>query len=109
MKKLIDRIISQAGSVVLGKEHEIRLALACLLARGHLNIEDLPGMCKTTLAHVLAQTLGLQYNRIQFTSDLLPANILGVSVYDRERGSFHFQPGPIFAQLIYDRMGVNNL
>ena len=100
MKNIIDRIVKQTGSVVLGKDHEIRLALACLLARGHLLIEDLPGMGKTTLAHVLAQTLGLQYNRIQFTSDLLPADILGVSIFDRERGSFHFQPGPIFAQLI---------
>jgi MoxR-like ATPase len=100
MKETLDRIVTYASRVVLGKEHEIRLALACLLARGHLLIEDLPGMGKTTLAHVLAQTLGLQYNRIQFTSDLLPADILGVSIFDRERSRFHFQPGPIFAQLI---------
>lgn len=100
MKQLLDTIAAQASGVVLGKEHEIRLALACLLARGHVLIEDLPGVGKTTLAHVLAQVLGLQYNRIQFTSDLLPADILGVSVFDKQQGGFHFQPGPIFAQLI---------
>lgn len=100
MKQLLDTIAAQASGVVLGKEHEIRLALACLLARGHVLIEDLPGVGKTTLAHVLAQVLGLQYNRIQFTSDLLPADILGVSVFDKQQGGFHFHPGPIFAQLI---------
>lgn len=92
--------ITQASQVILGKDHQIRLGLACLLARGHLLIEDLPGMGKTTLAHVLAQTLGLSFHRIQFTSDLLPADILGVSVYDRERNSFVFHPGAIFAQLV---------
>lgn len=92
--------ISQAAQVILGKDHQIRLGLACLLARGHLLIEDLPGMGKTTLAHVLAQTLGLSFHRIQFTSDILPADILGVSVYDRERNSFVFHPGAIFAQLV---------
>lgn len=100
MKQTLDHIIAQASQIVLGKEHEIRLALACLLARGHLLIEDLPGVGKTTLSHLLAQILGLQYKRIQFTSDLLPADILGVSVYDKQQGGFHFRPGPIFAQLI---------
>jgi MoxR-like ATPase len=100
MKSTLDRVVATACEVILGKEHEVRLALACLLARGHLLIEDLPGVGKTTLAHVLAQTLGLQYNRIQFTSDLLPADILGVSIYDKQQGGFHFQPGPVFAQLI---------
>lgn len=100
MKTTLDNIIQHAGQIVLGKEHEIRLSLACLLARGHLLIEDLPGVGKTTLAHVLAQTLGLQYQRIQFTSDLLPADILGVSIFDRSDSGFHFHPGPIFAQLI---------
>jgi MoxR-like ATPase len=100
LKQTLDNLILQASQIVLGKEHEIRLALACLLARGHLLIEDLPGVGKTTLAHVLAQTLGLQYHRIQFTSDLLPADILGVSIFDKQQGAFHFQPGPIFAQLI---------
>lgn len=98
--KQLDAIVAHASQVVLGKQHEIRLALACLLARGHLLIEDLPGMGKTTLAHVLAQTLGLQYQRIQFTSDLLPADILGVSIFDKSEQGFHFHPGPIFAQLI---------
>lgn len=99
-KTTLDTIIQHAGQIVLGKEHEIRLSLACLLARGHLLIEDLPGVGKTTLAHVLAQTLGLQYQRIQFTSDLLPADILGVSIFDKSDSGFHFHPGPIFAQLI---------
>ena len=90
----------QAAQIILGKQTQIQLALACLLARGHLLIEDMPGMGKTTLAHVLAQTLGLDFHRIQFTSDLLPADILGVSVYDREQRGFTFHPGPIFAQVI---------
>lgn len=93
-------LIRQAGSVILGKKPQIRLALACLLARGHLLIEDLPGVGKTTLAHLLARLLGLQFQRIQFTSDLLPADIVGVSVFDRGSGRFVFHPGPIFAQLI---------
>jgi MoxR-like ATPase len=100
MKKTLDAIVNHASEIVLGKRHEIRLALACLLARGHLLIEDLPGVGKTTLAHVLAQSLGLQYQRIQFTSDLLPADILGVSIFDKSEQGFHFHPGPIFAQLI---------
>jgi MoxR-like ATPase len=96
----IDRTIEAAGRIVLGKKTQIRLALACLLARGHLLIEDLPGVGKTTLAHVLARTLGLQFHRIQFTSDMLPADIVGVSIYDREAGGFKFHPGPVFAQVI---------
>lgn len=96
----IQAVLDQIGSIILGKKHQIRLAIACLLARGHLLVEDLPGVGKTTLAHTLAQSLGLQFQRIQFTSDLLPADILGVSVYDRDSGSFRFHPGPIFAQLI---------
>ena len=100
MHALLHQVIAQTSSVILGKERPIRLALACLLARGHLLIEDLPGVGKTTLAHVLATTLGLRFNRIQFTSDLLPADILGVAVYERESGEFRFHPGPIFAQLI---------
>lgn len=99
-RKLIGQVIEQTSQVILGKERQIRLALACLLARGHLLIEDLPGVGKTTLAHVLARTLGLDFQRIQFTSDLLPADILGVSVYDRDSASFKFHPGPVFAQLI---------
>ena len=82
MHPAIDHAVSQAGQIILGKERQIRLAFACLLARGHLLIEDIPGVGKTTLAHVLAQILGLDFQRIQFTSDLLPADVLGVSVYD---------------------------
>ena len=100
MHTAIDHAVSQAGQIILGKERQIRLAFACLLAHGHLLIEDIPGVGKTTLAHVLAQILGLDFRRIQFTSDLLPADILGVSVYDRESAAFKFHPGPIFAQLI---------
>ncbi len=96
----VECIISEAGKIILGKEQALRLALACLLARGHLLIEDLPGVGKTTLAHVLAGLLGLQYQRIQFTSDLLPADIIGVSIYDREEGTFRFHAGPIFSQLV---------
>ncbi|MFA7382751.1 MAG: MoxR family ATPase [Desulfurivibrionaceae bacterium] len=100
MHTLLNQVIAQAGSIILGKEHPIRLALSCLLARGHLLIEDLPGVGKTTLAHVLATTLGLRFNRIQFTSDLMPADILGVAVYERGTGEFRFHPGPIFAHLV---------
>jgi MoxR-like ATPase len=96
----LSRVIEAAGRIILGKEHQLRLSLACLLARGHLLIEDLPGMGKTTLAHTLARLLGLDFQRIQFTSDMLPADIIGVSVFDRERGGFQFHPGPIFAQLV---------
>ncbi len=92
--------MEQVGTIILGKQQAIRLALTCLLAKGHLLIEDLPGMGKTTLAHALAHTLGLHYQRIQFTSDLLPADILGVAIYERQTGAFIFHPGPIFAQLI---------
>ncbi|MBA3902573.1 MAG: AAA family ATPase [Rhodocyclaceae bacterium] len=96
----IHQVIHQAGRVVLGKERQIRLALACLLARGHLLIEDLPGVGKTILAHVLARLLGLNFHRIQFTSDMLPADIIGVSIFDRGTGAFQFHPGPIFAQMV---------
>lgn len=100
MNNALNNVIAQTEQVILGKPHQIRLALACLLARGHLLIEDLPGVGKTTLAHVLARSLGLQFARIQFTSDMLPADILGVSVYQREHEKFEFHPGPIFAQMI---------
>src|SRR2546430_11628199 len=89
----IQNVIQQAGKVILGKEPQIRLALACLLARGHLLIEDLPGVGKTTLAHAIAKLLGLNFHRIQFTSDMLPADIIGVSVYERESSTFKFQIG----------------
>jgi MoxR-like ATPase len=96
----LKRVIDAAGKIILGKEGQIRLALACILARGHLLIEDVPGVGKTTLAHVLARTLGLDFHRIQFTSDMLPADIIGVSVYERDSGVFKFHPGPIFAQVV---------
>lgn len=100
MKTTLDSIVQQAGQIILGKERAIRLALACLLAKGHLLIEDLPGVGKTTLAHTLAKLLGLEYQRIQFTSDLLPADILGVSIYVRDEGLFRFHPGPVFSQMV---------
>jgi len=96
----IESAISAVSKVVLGKEAQIRLALCCLFARGHLLIEDLPGMGKTTLSQALADVLGLDYKRVQFTSDLLPADILGVSVFDRSNSTFNFHPGPIFTQLL---------
>jgi MoxR-like ATPase len=96
----LESAIDRLNEVVLGKDREIRLAVACLLARGHLLIEDIPGVGKTTLAHALSRVLGLSYQRIQFTSDLLPADIIGVSVYDRASGSFQFHRGPVFAQLL---------
>jgi len=99
-KDTMDNIVEEIGRVILGKEEAIRLSLACLLARGHLLIEDLPGVGKTILSHVIASTLGLEYQRIQFTSDLLPADILGISIYDRDSSTFSFHPGPIFSQLI---------
>jgi len=96
----VDAALEQLNRVILGKDSQIRLCLACLLARGHLLIEDIPGVGKTTLAHALAKTLGLSFQRVQFTSDLLPADVLGVSIYDRDTGKFRLQRGPIFAQLV---------
>lgn len=98
--KPIDKVVDQVGGIILGKQQQIRLALACLIARGHLLIEDIPGVGKTTLAHALATSLGLSFQRVQFTSDLLPADILGVSIYNRDSGSFQFHPGPIFTQVV---------
>lgn len=100
MSNRLSPVFTQVGRIILGKEQQIRLTVACILARGHLLIEDLPGMGKTTLAHALARTLGLDFQRIQFTSDLLPADILGVSVFDRDSSSFKFHPGPVFSQVI---------
>lgn len=100
MQNTLDRIIGQIGTVLLGKEQAVKLATACLLSRGHLLIEDLPGMGKTTLAQALASVLGLSYRRVQFTSDMLPADILGFSVFDRESNRFNFHPGPVFSQVL---------
>jgi MoxR-like ATPase len=97
---LAEQAVREVGQVILGKQHEIRLAIVCLLARGHLLIEDVPGVGKTLLARSLAAVLGLKFRRIQFTSDLLPADIIGASVYDRDSARFTFQPGPLFAQVI---------
>lgn len=100
LRDALARSIAQVNSILLGKRHEVRLAFVCLLAGGHLLIEDLPGVGKTTLAHALAVTLGLDFQRVQFTSDLLPSDILGVSIYEREAGNFRFHPGPVFTQLL---------
>jgi MoxR-like ATPase len=96
----LNPVVTQISRIILGKEHQIRLTIACLLARGHLLIEDLPGVGKTTLAHALARSLGLDFQRIQFTSDLLPADILGVTVFERDSSAFKFHPGPVFSQVI---------
>ena len=98
--ELVSATIAQLNRIILGKEQQLRLSIACMLARGHLLIEDIPGVGKTTLAHALAESLGLSYQRIQFTSDLLPADIIGVSVFERESQQFHFRKGPIFTQLL---------
>lgn len=100
MVSALNILLETAGEIILGKEHQLRLALCCLLARGHLLIEDIPGVGKTTLAHSLAKLLGMKYQRIQFTSDLLPSDIVGASVFDRENSNFQFHPGPIFHQMI---------
>jgi len=100
LQALVDSAVKEVSNVLLGKEAQVRLALCCLFSRGHLLIEDLPGMGKTTLSHALADVLGLSYQRVQFTSDLLPADILGVSIYDRNDGSFTFHPGPVFTQVL---------
>ncbi|HQY46073.1 MAG TPA: AAA family ATPase, partial [Usitatibacteraceae bacterium] len=96
----VEEVVSRASRVILGKERQIRLAMACILARGHLLIEDVPGVGKTTLSQALARLLGLEHRRIQFTSDLLPADVIGVSIFDRENSTFRFHPGPIFSQII---------
>jgi len=99
MSRLGDAVAA-VERVILGKPAQIRLCLACLLARGHLLIEDVPGVGKTTLAHTLAKVLGLEWRRLQFTSDLLPADVVGVSIYDRVAQQFQFRPGPVFTQLL---------
>lgn len=100
MSVLLQEIQKSIAQVVLGKDLQIKLALSCILAKGHLLIEDLPGVGKTTLAHTLAVILGLKFQRLQFTSDLLPTDLVGSNIYDREQGRFIFHPGPIFTQVL---------
>lgn len=94
------QIIESANTIILGKELKLQLALTCILAKGHLLIEDLPGVGKTTLAHTFAQLLGLQFSRIQFTSDMLPADVLGISIFEQSNNQFTFHPGPIFSNVL---------
>ena len=100
MKSRIDAFVDQVCEIIVGKSEAVRLAVACLLARGHLLIEDIPGVGKTTLSQTLARSLGLGFQRIQFTSDLLPADILGNSIFDRNEQRFVFHAGPIFSQVV---------
>ena len=100
VKNKLSELQAALNNVLLGKEAQVQLALACLLARGHLLIEDLPGMGKTLLSHALAKVLGLSYNRIQFTSDVLPSDIIGTAIFDRENSDFRFIEGPLFAQVV---------
>lgn len=97
---IIDRLVTALGTILLGKDGQIRLALACLLSRGHLLLEDLPGMGKTTLSHALAKVLGLEYQRIQFTSDLLPADIIGTTLFNPGQSQFEFRKGPVFSEVL---------
>lgn len=96
----VHAVARQVGQIVLGKDQQIRQSLVCLLAGGHLLIEDVPGVGKTTLAYALAVSLGLKFNRLQFTSDLLPADVVGISIFNREKGTFVFHPGPVFTQVL---------
>lgn len=98
--QLIQATLSQLNQVILGKDSQVKLALSCLLANGHLLLEDLPGMGKTTLAHALAKVCGLDYKRVQFTSDLLPADLIGANVFEPQTASFSFHAGPVFSQVL---------
>lgn len=100
LSRQVQATVDEVSKALLGKDHQIRLALCCLFSGGHLLIEDLPGMGKTTLSYALAKALGLSYNRIQGTSDLLPADILGISIFNQTTSEFSFHPGPIFSQLV---------
>lgn len=100
MDNQLKSLLESANTIILGKQVQIKLAVCCLLAKGHLLIEDIPGVGKTTLSHTLAKLLGLKYQRIQFTSDILPADIIGASIFDAENSRFEFHPGPLFNQMI---------
>jgi MoxR-like ATPase len=97
---LLESAASSVGNILLGKEEAVRLSLACLIAGGHLLLEDLPGMGKTLLAHALARVAGLHFNRVQFTSDMLPGDLTGAPIFNRDKGEFVFHPGPVFAQVL---------
>ena len=96
----LEALVEQVGSIIVGKRSQVRDCVACLLAGGHLLIEDVPGVGKTTLAHALAVSLGLRFSRIQFTADLMPSDLIGVSIYERSKEAFVFHPGPVFAQVL---------
>ncbi len=100
MKNSLNSLLDSANQIILGKPRQIRLAVCCLLAKGHLLIEDIPGVGKTTLSHALARLFGMEYQRIQFTSDILPADIIGCSVFNQKEHQFTFHPGPVFRQMI---------
>lgn len=100
MQTKINLAIEQISQLVIGKQRQIKLAISCLIANGHLLVEDLPGMGKTTLSHALAEVLELNFSRVQFTSDLLPADVLGLTIFDSSKQSFNFHPGPIFSQVV---------
>ncbi|MDO8845292.1 MAG: AAA family ATPase [Methylicorpusculum sp.] len=100
MHTLINQLLSRADHIILGKSLQVRLAVCCLFCKGHLLIEDIPGVGKTTLAHTLAILMGMNYQRIQFTSDLLPSDIIGASIFDVDNHTFKFHPGPIFNQMV---------
>lgn len=100
MNDVIQTILHQCNQVILGKEHQVRLSLVCLLSGGHLLIEDIPGTGKTTLANTLAQSVGIAFQRVQFTSDMLPSDVLGVSIYDKNTKSFEFKPGAVFTHVL---------
>src|SRR3981081_1168283 len=95
----VHAVAKQVSQIVVGKDLQIRQSLVCLLAGGHLLIEDVPGVGKTTLAHALAVSLGLRFSRVQFTADLMPSDLVGVSIYERSKESFVFHAGPVFAQV----------
>jgi len=100
VNQLIDQLIGQVSTIIVGKKEQVTLGVICLLASGHLLIEDVPGVGKTTLSQALARSLGLSFSRVQFTSDLLPSDLIGVSVYERQKEAFVFHPGPVFAQVL---------
>src|SRR6478672_6820654 len=97
---ILERVLQNLGRAVLGKEDRSKLAITCLVARGHLLLEDVPGVGKTTLAEALARSFGLSFARVQFTADLLPSDILGAQIYNPQGGEFSFRPGPLFHQLV---------